>query len=180
MSSNINDRIKVVLGLDFDGVLNSKRHFDFRCSEKGKQRRSLIIDEFGDTRFARNLIILDENKLKLIQSLVLDSRCALLITSTHRENADGDYFYRLFEASGAPLPLGSIVGCTPVLDHVEDRKRGIEIETWRQMNKFDGKIIIVDDDGDSLFLPEQIRVKIDNECGITAKDIEAIKAIINQ
>ncbi|MCG3884534.1 hypothetical protein I3271_07515 [Photobacterium leiognathi] len=164
-----------VIFLDIDGVLNSKQHFIYRKSPEGRARRQRIIEKHGQTRIGLELIIIDETKVEILKKLVTDSNLKVVMTSTHRENSNCEYFQTLFDLIGHPLPPKTVIGCTPILGHVDERKRGAEVESWISSNRFTGKFLIIDDDYEDNFFFYQPRIEIDNSIGLTPANAEAIQ-----
>jgi hypothetical protein len=165
--------------LDMDGVLNSQNHFYFRGSKAGIQRRKRLKEQHeGSTAIA--LIMLDESKVELLQRFAIESGCKFVISSTWREGKSPEYFEELFKLSGFEFPKNSVIGCTPILDHIENQKRGHEINQWVVDNKYTGKYVVIDDDSPSLFLEEQPLINTDCVVGLTEGDILKIKEILMQ
>lgn len=70
-----------------------------------------------------------------------------------------------------------MIGCTPILDHIDTQKRGHEINQWLLDNQYTGKYVVIDDDCPSLFLDGQPLVNTNYVVGLTDDDIIKIKDI---
>jgi hypothetical protein len=163
--------------LDIDGVLNSRSHFDFRSTIEGvKRRERLLASHDGLTGI--ELIQLDESKVEILQKFAIETSCKFVISSTWREGCTPEHFEELFRLCGFEFPVGSVIGCTPILDHIEEQKRGHEINQWIIDNKYTGKYVVIDDDCPSIFLQEQPLVNTDHVVGLTDDDIIEIKELL--
>ena len=161
-----------------DGVLNSRSHFDFRGTEAGKKRTKQLKDKYSGLT-AIQLIMLDEQKVSLLQKFAIETRCKFVISSTWREGCTPEHFEKLFKLCGYEFPKNSVIGCTPILDHIENQKRGHEIKQWLDDNNYAGKYVVIDDDNPSIFLKEQPLVNTDHLVGLTDADIVKIKELLN-
>jgi hypothetical protein len=163
--------------LDMDGVLNSRNHFDFRGTDAGINRRKRLQEEHeGLTAIA--LMMLDESKVELLQKFTIETGCKFVISSTWREGKTPEYFEKLFKLSGFEFPENSVIGCTPILDHIDNQKRGHEINSWIIDNKYTGKYVVIDDDCPSIFLEDQPLVNTDYIVGLTDDDIVKVKELL--
>ena len=163
--------------LDIDGALNSRQHFEFRGTTAGKERTKRFKAKHEGI-IAIELIMLDESKVERLQKFTVDTGCKFVISSTWREKSTPEHFEELFKLCGFEFPKGSVIGLTPILDHIEDKKRGHEINQWIIDNKYTGKYIAIDDDCPSLFLEDQPLVNTDNLVGLTDDDIVRIKELL--
>lgn len=164
----------ILIALDLDGVINSASWLQYRSTDEGSRLRDGYHSRF-DRRTAIELSNIDPACGRLIANLVSRLDAWVLITSTWRENRSPEHFEWLFETAGCALPSGSIVGCTPVLDHLTVNKRGHEIDSWIRSFSFDGQLIVLDDDSEG-FLNHQEVFKVNCQTGITSSDVEAIHA----
>lgn len=165
--------------LDIDGVLNSLQHHEYRLSIAGKEKRRKIFANHSDIRIALGLVLLDDAKVALLQDLIETTGSRVVVSSTHREGVEPDFFETLFRLAGYPLPKGTVIGSTPVLDEIQSQKRGHEIDCWISQNGYTGRYLILDDDCESFFLPGQNLYQVDNRTGLTELDIENIKMMLD-
>ncbi|MFZ3397707.1 hypothetical protein LCS82_09690 [Vibrio harveyi] len=164
--------------LDIDGVLNSKQHQEYRRSCAGKEKRRQIFATHSDTRIALGLVLLDYTKVALLRDLIEVTGSRIVISSTYREGVQPAYFETLFRLAGHPLPRGTVIGFTPILDEVQYQKRGHEIDFWLNKTGYSGRYVIIDDDNEKLFLPEQNLYHVDNRIGLTKVDCQNIKMLL--
>lgn len=157
--------------LDVDGVLNSTRSclalggYGFF---PGRGRLKLVENWVEDTK-------LDPIALKLFRRLVVETKAAVVISSTWRLGSTVDDFKRLFEAYN----VGDIevVGLT-----TDSRKgfRGDEVNAYI-VDHFenDDNYVILDDDTD--FYPHQDAhfVHINRDYGFSYEDFEQAKLILS-
>lgn len=168
----LKNNLKIVF-LDIDGVLNSVEYINFRESLAGAER-SRHIHETHKRILARDLHKLDEKKVALLQQFAVTSGCKFVISSTWRENSTPAHFEELFKLAGFPFPTGSVIGLTPVLDHITKQKRGHEIAAWLEEHKHSGAYAILDDDGRGAFLDGQPLVQTNNAVGLMPSDLERL------
>lgn len=161
--------------LDIDGVLNSRKHFDFRGTPEGKILREKLMGEHKGITGVE-LVMLDHALVKRFFRFVVDSGCKVVISSTWREGHTPSHFETLFALCGAEFPVGTIVGLTPMLEGIHENRRGHEINQWIVESNYRGHYVVLDD-GDRQFLPEQILVKTDYSVGLTEEDIQEIYEI---
>lgn len=160
--------------LDIDGVLNSQEHYDFRCTKNGRLRREELLSKHSSA-VGLGLVMLDFNLVKKLCSFVVNNRCQLVISSTWREGREPSYFENLFRLCGAEVPDGTVIGCTPILDHISNHKRGHEIEQWIKDNNYNGNYVALDDCDGGQFLSHQRLVKTEYSTGITDETIWALE-----
>lgn len=165
--------------LDVDGVLNSIDHFKFRGTKAGKLRRQLIVAEHANST-GLELIQLDEKLVGKLQTFAIETGCKFVITSTWRESNTPKHFEELFKLCGFPFPENSVIGCTPILDNIEEQKRGHEIKQWIMDNNYQGKYVVIDDDCPTLFLDEQPLINTNNQVGLTDFDVQQINAYFSE
>lgn len=163
--------------LDIDGVLNSQAHYDFRGSEEGRLRRENLISKHRGI-VDIELVMLDFDLVKKLFSFVVKNRCKLVISSTWREGHKPCDFEKLFRLCGAEVPENTVIGCTPILDHIDSQKRGCEIEQWIQDNKFSGNYVVLDDCDRCEFLSHQTLVRTKYSTGITDEDISKLETAL--
>jgi hypothetical protein len=159
--------------LDIDGVLNSKAHYDFRGTENGRIRRDELLSKYKGI-VGIELVMLDFSLVKKLCSFVVNNGCKLVISSTWREGHEPSHFEILFRLCGAEVPDGTVVGCTPILDHIDNQKRGHEIDQWVKDNNYSGNYVVIDDCDGGQFLPHQNLVKTEYSTGITDENIRQL------
>jgi hypothetical protein len=168
-----------IIFLDVDGVLNSIKWFDFRGSKEGQKRRDYFKKSYKGIT-AIELHSLDFNCLRILRDIVIETNAKIVISSMWRENASSKHFEFLFKELGVELPYNSIIGCTPVMDEIENKKRGHEIQTYLSDNKLSTPFLIIDDDV-NIFLEGQNTFMTNNKVGLVPNDkvliIEKIKHI---
>lgn len=171
----MNSMVDRLIFLDIDGVLNSRKHLDFRGTPEGRILRERLMGEHkGITGI--ELVMLDHALVKRFFRFVVDSGCKVVISSTWREGHTPSHFETLFALCGAELPVGTIVGLTPMFEDIHENRRGHEINQWIVENNYRGHYVVLDD-GDRQFLPEQILIKTDYSVGLTEEDIQKIREI---
>ncbi len=168
----IDERESIVVALDLDGVVNSANWLKHRATESGRRLRDGFVAEY-DRRTAIELANIDPECGRLVSDLVSKTGAYLIISSTWREGREPAHFEWLFKTAGCPLPRGSVIGCTPVLDHLSSNKRGHEIDAWVKANAFGGRLIILDDDSEG-FLDCQSLFTTDYQTGLTEENVKAI------
>tara|TARA_B100002049_G_C16074740_1_gene374395 strand:- start:99 stop:755 length:657 start_codon:yes stop_codon:yes gene_type:complete len=172
---SVDDRL---IFLDIDGVLNSREHLEFRGTPEGRVLRKKLMDEHkGITGI--ELVMLDHALVKRFFSFVVSSGCKVIISSTWREGHTPSHFETLFALCGAEFPVGTIIGLTPMLEELNENRRGHEINQWIVENNYSGKYVVLDD-GDRQFLPDQHLVKTDYSVGLTEEDIQEVRVFLHQ
>lgn len=166
-----------LLFLDIDGVLTSDEHRRYKKTPEGKERVAFLRSQY-DTIEGIELVLLDPKRVALLKEIVLRTNCKIVISSTWRENSTAAHFERLFKLLGHALPNFTVIGLTPILDHIEQQKRGHEINAWIKSNNFQGKYLALDDDPKSIFLDEQTLHRTTYADGLTPPDVEAIVALL--
>lgn len=167
---SVDDRL---IFLDIDGVLNSREHLEFRGTPEGRVLRKKLMDKHkGITGI--ELVMLDHALVKRFFRFVVSSGCKVVISSTWREGHTSSHFETLFALCGAELPVGTIIGLTPMLEELNENRRGNEINQWIVENNYSGKYVVLDD-GDRQFLPDQHLVKTDYSVGLTEEDIQEVR-----
>jgi hypothetical protein len=112
--------MKRVLFLDVDGVLNN-RHTTDRW---------------------QGFIGIDDDKAKLLDRIVIETGCYIVLSSTWRKQIDNvNYLFSRLN----PGTRCMIIGKTPVLHNAT---RGDEIQEWLDCNPGVERFVIVDDDED--------------------------------
>lgn len=167
-----------IVFLDIDGVLNSRTFRDWRVSSIGQKRRAYLQEHYEGLLF-NELLLLDPLAVERLQKLVLATHCKIVISSTWREKSSPAHFAQLFELLGYPLPKNTIIGLTPIMDQIQEHKRGIEIETWINTHVFKGTYLALDDDCPSIFLEKQPLYSTKYKDGLTDNDVDNIVNIIN-
>jgi len=168
--------LKIVF-LDIDGVLNSIEHLNFRESLAGDER-SRSIHATHERVIAQELDKLDEKKVALLQQFAVTSGCKFVITSTWRENSTPAHFEEIFRLAGFPFPAGSVIGLTPLLDHIPKQKRGHEIAAWLEEQKYSGAYAILDDASQKGFLDGQPLIQTDKSVGLMSEDLDRLQNIL--
>jgi hypothetical protein len=170
----------MIVFLDIDGVLNSTAHLDYRESADGQQRNERILSALAlhGKETIRSLIQLDESRVAILQKFAFETGCKFVISSTWRENQTPQYFENLFLLCGYAFPENSIIGCTPVLDHIKTKKRGNEIQQWLSDNSYAGKYAILDDCSPKIFLDGQPLVQTSYATGINEQNVADLKHIL--
>lgn len=164
-----NNRMKRVIFLDFDGVLNTGKYQN-QLKINGEKR----VDDFGplfDPESVRNL--------KTILDAVPDA--LLVITSSWKDAYGPNMVRSLWKERGLPGKIHSMTrACMDFFPDLESGEmpplKGPEIKQWLEEHDTKGcKYVILDDMQD--FLPKQQShlVLIDANVGLTADD--AVKAI---
>lgn len=167
---SVGDRL---IFLDIDGVLNSREHLEFRGTPEGRVLRKKLMDEHkGITGI--ELVMLDHALVKRFFSFVVSSGCKVVISSTWREGNTPSHFETLFALCGAEFHVGTIIGLTPMLEDINENRRGHEINQWIIENNYSGQYVVLDD-GDRQFLPDQHLVKTDYSVGLTEEDIQEVR-----
>lgn len=159
--------------LDIDGVLNSQAHYDFRGTKSGRLRREELLSKHKGI-VGVELVMLDFSLVKKLCSFVVNNRCKLVISSTWREGHESSHFESLFRLCGADVPDGTVIGCTPILDHIDSQKRGHEIEQWIKDNNYNGNYVVLDDCDGGQFLSHQRLVQTEYSTGITDETIRKL------
>jgi hypothetical protein len=162
-----------LLFLDMDGVVNGRSYFSYRGTEAGRARRSHFFANH-DVKTALELTMTDPACAKRLSDLIHKLGCKVIISSSWRDNRKPENFVFLFEALDCPLPKNTIIGCTPVLDEIQEKKRGHEIETWLEANGAPRRYLVLDDDCPSLFLAHQPLYTTSKFTGITDQDTAKI------
>lgn len=156
-----------IIFLDIDGVLN---HYSSRKAEKFQ---------------------LDQTKMMLVADLARETQAQIVISSTWRKGNSLAYFREIFWHFCTLYPARQYswkrykddcekmaIACrTPI---IWDVVRGVEIECWLMAHEGTVKnYVILDDDSD--MLPHQMPhfVKTNGRYGITKKDVQKAKEILN-
>lgn len=168
-----------IIFLDVDGVLNSFNFADWRKTEEGKARRKYLESNY-DGITLNELILLDIKAMRLLADIIFKTNAKVVISSTWRERSSPVHFTELFRINGIELPKNTIIGLTPVMDQIEEHKRGVEIETWMNTHVFKGSYLALDDDPPSLFLPGQPLHQTLYKKGLTPDDANKVISIINK
>lgn len=177
-----------ILFLDIDGVLNSElfmknslryklnyffpiwKLFHFLRLKSLYQR--IINNETWD-KFYLNQI--DKNSVLLLNDVITETGCKVVLSSTWRKNKGG--FKKVEELLKIKGFIGEIIDATPVLW----TKRGDEIEKWLYENKNVTQYVIVDDDSD---FTEAQRLNnfvwVDRYCGFTTTTSYKCSYILNK
>ena len=167
---------KGILFLDIDGVLNSIEHARFRLTRDGQSRRDVLM-ALHEKRTALDLMLLDEKLVELLAKFVIQHKLHIVITSTWRENSSPLHFQMLFGLCGHPLPTGTVIGLTPVLDHLSQNKRGHEIQSYLDNEKVSLPYVVLDDDV-GIFLEGQPVINTSINTGLTKKNLnDALKLL---
>lgn len=171
-----------VLFLDFDGVLNSELFYKSRLKNKLNFK---FFKFFGIAKLYHWLIDahnheswllsqIDERCVKLLNDVVEETGCKIVISSTWRKvNGDYPYLQSLLEKKGFK---GEVIGQTPVLGTI----RGKEVLDWLSKHPNVTNYIIVDDDSD--FNDEQKLkhfVWCDPYCGFSPNSAYKCKWMLN-
>lgn len=170
---------EVYLVLDIDGVLNSLDHFDYRGSSEGRKRREVLARKYNGRLFSE-MLILDGHAVAKLYRLIVELNCKIIISSSWRENSTPEHFEFLFKEKGYPVPLGTVIGLTPIRDDIQEQKRGHEIKQWFDENNINGRYLIIDDDGESLFIEDQPLYQVNRRVGLTNYDVQEIKAFFGK
>lgn len=139
-----------VLFLDIDGVLNSELYYKSRLKNKLnfkffkffglKKLYHWLIDAHNKESWLLSQI--DEICVKLLNHVVEETGCKIVISSTWRKTNGGwKYLQTLLEKKGF---IGEVIGETPVLW----TERGKEILDWISKTPSVTNYVIVDDDSD--------------------------------
>lgn len=169
----------MIIFLDIDGVLNSRKHFTFRCSPEGQQRRDALLAQHRSP-YTMELIMLDWEAVGLLQKFAIETQCKFVICSSWRERSTPEHFEKLFLLCGYPFPKGCVIGCTVVLDQIPFQKRGHEIDDWLTANRYKGIYFILDDDDKSQFLPDQPLIQTDRNVGLTGSNLAVIRKVVGE
>lgn len=137
--------MKRVLFLDVDGVLNCK---------STKER-------YG------GFIGIDPEKAKLLDRIVIETGCYIVLSSTWRRQPDD--VHHLFSKLNAGTRC-MFIGKTPVLHNAS---RGEEIQEWLDTNPGTRHFVIVDDDADMGSLMSHL-IKTEWEVGLTPEIAQKI------
>jgi len=162
-----------VLVLDMDGVINGHDHFSYRGTPAGRERRATLFAAY-DTITAIELNMTDPACTQRLSGLIHKLGLKVVISSSWRDNRKPHNFEFIFKALGYPLPKDCILGCTPVMDEIDEQKRGHEIQAWFDANGEPSRYLCIDDDSASLFLDHQPLYQTDQKTGITDLDIAQI------
>jgi len=156
--------MKIVF-LDIDGVLNSELF-------------SQTNPKSDNTRYP-----LDPRCIKLLNELVKDTDCKIVISSSWRRSTAIDRLCELFAEAGF---VGEIIDYTPFLGR--GTVRGNEIRVWIQDNfallgKRDSEFdtyVIFDDDSDMLLWQQYNFIHVDGFSGLTPRNCYKAKYILNK
>lgn len=121
----------------------------------------LDVDGVLNTYRTGGLYTLTRNKIKLLQKIVTDTNCKIVLSSTWRKD---DYAFRRLVRVLSYRDL-QIYSKTPVLDGVP---RGVEIATWLDNNSLPvERYAILDDDSDMLDSQLKNFFQTDGDYGLT-------------
>lgn len=142
-----------LLFLDIDEVLNSM-----------KQRQEGRWDDGTRT--------LDPHALKRLERIMVETGCAVVLTSVWRKRETLSTTQLNFRKKGLPLELTQrFIGSTSVLH--ENRCRGREIDLWLKALGGDPTFVILDDSSD--MDPHMHRlVYVNGQVGLQDKDVEKV------
>lgn len=157
-----------IIFLDIDGVLNSRAWY----WSKSKIRLAREFRANYDARSAFELTNLDPVCVRLLGKLILETHSKIVVTSTWREGRSAGHFQKLFSIICSDFPKESVIGCTPVLDEIEQFKRAAEVSAWLNMVRFEGRYLLLDDDA---IFASHPGVLIDRNVGLTNEDATQVK-----
>jgi histidinol phosphatase-like enzyme len=160
-----------VLFLDFDGVLNSERSAAVVHSITGENGYGLPYEELALTKANLKL---DPIALRLLEYIVLTTKCDIVISSTWRMHLSLDKFTEIFKVYGLTIP-----GPIDKTSENEFRKRGSEIEKWLADHNEYTSYVIIDDSSDMLPYQENNFVQTDYEFGLRREDANKAIGILN-
>lgn len=127
-----------ILFLDFDGVLNSSEFF-----ERSRLR------EIGETDKEHKLSMLDPKAVGLLNKIIEETGCEVVISSTWRLGNKLEFLVNLLVVKGLNKDFRrNFIGVTP---RIAGSERGHEIQKWLDENPAE-KFVILDDDGDMAHL----------------------------
>lgn len=136
-----------VLFLDFDGVLNSDLHI--------KRIRK------GEPSAVREI---DSGCVDLLNKIIEETNCKIVISSSWRMHNSLDMLIEILIKSGLKYP-DNIIGNTLLCDLSH---RGLEIQDWLFVNRFEGNYVILDDlDEYDFGLIKDHLIKTDFNFGLT-------------
>lgn len=135
-----------VIFLDFDGVLNSSKFlYTPQESDFGKS------DMEPEDQISKEMV-------SELNRIIRETGADVVISSTWRVLFPFDDLLRFLKNAGF---VGKVVGKTPI--HFSYCQRGIEIQQWIDLNKFEGKFVILDDNSDMCHLaPFLIQTEFEN------------------
>jgi len=155
-----------VIFLDIDGVLNPMSDYDPDGEWNKLQIPVEDVDELNAHDKAKMLHIIYRiapRCLDLLNEITDKTGAVIVISSTWRKNHN----IRFFVEKGI---TGQIIGKTPVLDN---KPRGIEIDSWLQDHPEYTRFVILDDDNDMAHLTNHL-IQTDTENGLTRKETDEI------
>lgn len=170
------DQYSALIALDMDGVVNGIDWQLGKRSDEGKLRRKKLMDKY-EYLTAIELNNIDPKCAEEVSKVIREYKLCVVISSTWRELRTPEHFEFLFVQSGFPLPEGCVLGCTPIMDHIKDKKRGTEIQTWCAANGFRGKLIVIDDESGGL-LDNQELIKTSQQVGFIASDARQLASLL--
>lgn len=170
--------MKKYLLIDFDGVLNTKRHYAFL-----KKNGNDTNDEFGS--------LFDPKAVECLRLIVEQTGAEIVISSSWKEYGD-DFLRELWEKRNLPGQIYSIIPSLLVTSYLnndtgysftipERYSKGLEINAWLELNaEGDYRYCIIDDE--TFFLPYQLKhlVQVDEEDGLTDEFASIIIERLNQ
>ena len=148
-----------ILFLDIDGVLN--------CQSMPREDR---------IKTAGGLI--SKRCLKLLNELIDETGCKIVVSSTWRKDTSHDLFETLYNAG---LIKESLIGKTPDFN-TPYMLRGNEIRAWLKMYATKNGVTsyaIVDDDSDMLLWQAENFIATDGWVGLTPSITHRIKRVFN-
>jgi len=151
-----------IIFLDIDGVLNSINWYMTR----------------GDNRHDREGDEFDPLAVKRLNEITMSTNSDIVISSCWRLLHTHDDLKRIFNIVGIK---GNIIGKTAYLMHDEFRiPRGIEIQHWLKLTKWENQYVIIDDSSDMLYEQKDNFVHTDVQTGLTELDVIRAKDILNR
>jgi histidinol phosphatase-like enzyme len=164
--------IKLIF-LDLDGVMNSN---DFYVS-RGTKTQSQDVEEFY-------LNMIDPSAVDLLNTLVQECDCKVVISSTWRDSA---IEHNVLKRKGF---IGEVIGRTPLYTEMPKQSyetthmRGYEIRQWIEDNIEHPSIyksyVIFDDDMDMLESQKQNFIHIDFMKGLQTENIQEAITILTE
>ena len=152
-----------VLFLDVDGVLN--------CVE------DWIEEDVLGHPFNKGCNQINRTKLALLQRVVNETGCKIVLSSTWRKFFELPVFHAMLKDRGFVSEADVFIGKTP--EKFSNSVRGVEIRMWLENHPEVTTYAIVDDDNDMLEVQTPYFVRTDNSRGMSYKDAVAIIAILN-
>ena len=158
---------KKCIFLDFDGVLNSRQSARIINSITNENGYGLVNK---DSELVPKNVKLDPTCVALLQEIVEESNCDIVISSTWRMHLDIEHFIEIFKNYG--WENAPVIDKTPVFFF---KQRGDEINDWLEKHPEYDTYIIIDDSSD--MLPQQFMyfVQTDHEIGLTRRKANLCK-----